>query len=97
MTGSEIAAIEYNFYVWVVLLLLPLDFCQDWNGKHQWLLIDPLCGFVGSQTQINLEDGSVGGTNMATGNPVCPFSSVGKTFKHLFLPVVKHFYQPEFG
>lgn len=34
---------------------------------------------------------------MATGNPVCPFSSVGKIFKHLFLPVVKHFYQSEFG
>lgn len=34
---------------------------------------------------------------MATGNPVCPFRSSGKIFKYLCLPVVKHFYQSEFG
>lgn len=79
-----------------MLWLLDLDFCWDWKDKNQWLLTDPLRGFVGSQTQTNPEEVFPGGTTIATGNPVCLFGSLGKIFTCLFLPVVKR-YQSEFG
>ena len=93
MTGSgEIGSwIEFLYMGFVVVA--GVRFLS--RLKYQWLLFGPLCGFVGSQTPINVEEGFVGGAHMATGNPICPFSSWGKIFTCSFLPVVKHLYPSE--